>query len=133
MIRVFFFDGSLITCSSTSGRVETPQCFKSLECAQNFSEESSRMVYEMGSMKLFEQRHISVTTQFHSCLKHVPEGLKFCGCGVCLRQDEDTMARIKARFKALISPYYVPPPNSSRGKDTEMLHGNKIIGKQGTP
>ena len=39
-----------------------------------FSEESSRVIYEMGNMELFELGQISVTIRCHSCLKHVPEG-----------------------------------------------------------
>ena len=80
-----------------------------------FCEEPSRVIYEMGNLELFELRPISVTTQCHSCPKHVPEGFKFCGCGICLRQDEDTMNRIKARFQALISPYYLARVNASHG------------------
>ena len=58
-----------------------------------FSKESSRVIYEMGSMELFELRQISATAQCHFCLKQVPEGLQFCGCGVCVRSDEATINR----------------------------------------
>ena len=34
----------------------------------------------------------------HSCFKHLPEGLVFCSCGKCLRLDETTIKRIRARF-----------------------------------
>ena len=81
-----------------------------------FSEQSSRVIYEIGNMELFELRQISATTQCHSCLKHVPEGLKFCGCGVGLRPDEDTINRSKAIFLVLISPYLLARVNRSRGK-----------------
>ena len=47
-----------------------------------FSEESSRVIYEIGNMDMFELKQISVTTQCHCCLKYVPEGLNFSGCGV---------------------------------------------------
>ena len=57
-----------------------------------------------------------VTTQCHSCLKHLPEGLKFCRCGASLRPDEDTINRIQRRFKALIVPYYFARLYRSRGK-----------------
>ena len=57
-----------------------------------------------------------VTTQCHSCLKHLPEGLKFCPCGACLRPDEDTINRIQRRFKASIVPYYFARINRSRRK-----------------
>ena len=79
------------------------------------TKELCRVIYEMGNIELLELGHISTTVQCHSCLKHVPEGLKFCGCFVCLRPDEDTMNRIKARFQALVSPYYVARVGS-RGK-----------------
>ena len=83
-----------------------------------FSEVSSRVIYEMGSMELFELRQISVTAQCHSCLKHVPEGLQFCGCGVSVRPDEATINRIKARFPVLISTYYLARVNHSKRKET---------------
>ena len=38
-----------------------------------FSEESSRVINEMGNMELFELGQISKTTQCHSCLTHLPE------------------------------------------------------------
>ena len=76
-----------------------------------FSGESSRVIHEMGNMELFELGQISKTAQCHSCLKHLPEGLKFCACGVCLRPDEDTINRIKAR-------------------STEILNGNKSNRRQ---
>ena len=82
------------------------------------SEESSHAIYDMGNMELYELRQISVTIQYHSCLKHMTEGLKFCGCGVCLRPDEDTINRINARFQVLISPYDLARVNCSRGKRT---------------
>ena len=46
---------------------------------------SSLVIHEMGNMELFELGQISETViQCHSCLKHQPQGLKFCGCDVCL-------------------------------------------------
>ena len=70
------------------------------------SEESSRVIYEMGNLELIELRQTSATIQCHSCLKHVPEGLNMCLGGVWLRPNQHTMNRIKARFEALITPYY---------------------------
>ena len=80
-----------------------------------FTEESSRVIYEMGNVELFELGQISMTVQCHFCLRHVPQGLKFCGCGVSLRLDEGTINRITARCQALVSPYYVARMGS-RGK-----------------
>ena len=67
-------------------------------------------------MELFELAQISKTIRCHSCLKHLTEELKFCGCGVCLQPDEDTINRIKARFQALKAPCYLARLNRSRGK-----------------
>ena len=39
------------------------------------SEESSRIIHEMGNIKLYESGQISRTVQCHSCWKHLPEGL----------------------------------------------------------
>ena len=60
-----------------------------------FSEESSRVIYDMGNVEA--------------------EGLEFCGCGVCLRPDEDTINIILVKFQALVSSYYVARI-CSRGK-----------------
>ena len=92
------------------GKVEkrfTPEIYSArsgnLKIPMTFSEESRRVINEMG-------------VQCHSCLKHLPEELKFCGCGVCLRPDEDTINRINARFQALTAPYYLARVHRSRGK-----------------
>ena len=42
-----------------------------------------------------------VTTQWHSCLKHLPEGLKFCSADACLRPDEDTINRKTNEIQSL--------------------------------
>ena len=56
---------------------------------------------------------MSSTIQCHSCYKHMPVGLKFCICGICLRPDEDTIRKIEARLKTLIVPHYVARINRS--------------------
>ena len=88
-----------------------------------FREESSRIIHEMGNIELYELGQMTRTVQCYSCWKHLPEGLAFCSCGVCLRSDEATIKRIKARFQDLIVPY----------RSMAKLSGNKIIGKQWTP
>ena len=70
----------------------------------------------MGNIELYELGQVSSTVQCHSCLKHLSEGLTFCSCGICLRPDEENIMRIKARFQALIVPYYLARVNYSRGK-----------------
>ena len=59
---------------------------------------------------------MSSTIQCHSCYKHLPEGRKFCICGICLRPDEDTMRKIEARSKTLIVPHHFARINRSRGE-----------------
>ena len=81
-----------------------------------FSEESSRAIYEMGNMELIELRQTSATLQCLSCLKHVPQGLNMCQCGVWLRPNQCTMDRIRTAFAALKTPYYRAPVFISRGK-----------------
>ena len=56
-----------------------------------FSEESSHGIHEMGNIELYQLGQISRTVHCHSCLKHIPEGLTFCSCGVCLRPDDETI------------------------------------------
>ena len=82
----------------------------------NFSEESSRPSHEPGNIELHELGQISRTVQCQSCLKHIPEGLIFCACGICLRPDEEQIQKIKARFQAMTVPCYLARVNYSRGK-----------------
>ena len=81
-----------------------------------FSEESRRAMYEMGNLELIELRQTSATIQCSSCLKHVPERLNMCQCGVWLRPNQSTMDRIRAAFAALKTPYYRMDVTLSRGK-----------------
>ena len=73
-----------------------------------FREESSRAIYEVGSMELIELRQTSETAQF--------EGMSMCQCGKLLRPNESTLDRIRAAFEALKAPYYRTAPIISRGK-----------------
>ena len=86
------------------------------ENSLKFSEESSRVIHEVGNIEWYELGQMTRFVQCHSCWKHLPEGLAFCSCGVCLRLDEATIRRIKARFQALTVPYYLARINRSRGK-----------------
>ena len=81
-----------------------------------FSEESSRAVYEMGNMEFIELKQTSATIQRSSCLKHVPEGLNMCQCGVWLRPNQSTMERMRIAFAALQTPYFRTTAISSREK-----------------
>ena len=81
-----------------------------------FSEESSRAIYEMGNLDLIELRQTSATFQCPSCLKHIPEGLGMCLCGVWLRPNQDAMDRIRATFAALKTPYCRTAVTLSRGR-----------------
>ena len=80
-----------------------------------FSEESSRIILELGNIELHELGEISRTVQCQSCLKHVPEGLVLCSCGMCLRPSEEQTQRIKTQFKVLIVLCYHARVNYSRG------------------
>ena len=86
-----------------------------------FIEESSGLLFDMFNLELIELRQTSATIQFRSCLKHIPEGLNMCPCGVRLRPNQDTMNQSKARFEALITPYYRAKLHS-RGK----RHGHNL-------
>ena len=66
-----------------------------------FSEESSRIILELGNIELYELGQMSSTIQCHSCFKHMPEGLGFCPRGLCLRSDEATVRITHARFQTL--------------------------------
>ena len=99
-----------------------------------FSEESSRAVHEMGNTELIELRQTSATILCPSCLKHVPEGLNMCQCGVWLRPNQSTMHRIRAALAALKNSYYRTTVILSWGrksghnqcqKDHQKSHGCK--------
>ena len=99
-----------------------------------FSEESSRAIYEMGNMELLT--HTSATIQCPSCLKHVPEGLNMCQCGVWLRPNQSTMDRIRTAFAALKIPYYRASVIISRGKKSghnpwQQDHQKAMVAKRG--
>ena len=55
------------------------------ENSLKFSEESSRIICEMGNIELGQMTR---TVQGHSRWKYLPEREAFCSCGVCLRLDE---------------------------------------------
>ena len=86
------------------------------EKSVKFSEESSRTIHELGRIELHELGQISRTLQCHPCLKHMPAGLTFCSCGICLRPHEEQIKRIGARFQAMIVPHYLTRVSYSRGK-----------------
>ena len=79
------------------------------------SEESRRIIYELGNIELYELGQMSTTIQCHSCYKHMLEELKVCICGMCLRLDEDTIRKIEARFETLTVPRHCTRINRSRG------------------
>ena len=82
-----------------------------------FSQESRRATYEMGNLELIELRQTSATLQRPSCLKHVPEGLNMCLCGVWLRPNQQsTRDRIRVSFAALKTPYYRTAKTLSSGE-----------------
>ena len=59
-----------------------------------FSEETSRVIYEMGNMELLELKQTTATIHGPSFLTHVPKGLNMCQCGVWLRPNQSTMERV---------------------------------------
>ena len=94
-----------------------------------FSEETSRAIYEMGNMELIELQQTSATIQCPSWLKHEPEGLNMCQCGVWLRPNQSTMERIRAAFAALKTPYFRTTAILSRGRKVDIIHGRQIMPK----
>ena len=92
-----------------------------------FSEESSRAIYEMGNMELIELRQTSATIQCPSCLKHVPEGLNMCQCGVWLRPNQSTMDRIRTAFAAFensLLPFHSNPVKRKEKWSQPMADGS---------
>ena len=69
-----------------------------------------------GQHELIKLGQTSATSQCPSCLKHVPEGLNMCQCGVWFRPNQNQMDRIRTAFGALKTPYYRASAIISRGK-----------------
>ena len=108
----------------------------SYRCVEN--EESSRAIYEMGNMELTELRQTSATIQCPSCLKHVPEGLGTCQCGVWLRPNQSTMDQVRTTFAALTSPHCRSSVIISREKQSghnpwQQDHQKAMDAKRGVP
>ena len=98
-----------------------------------FSEESSRVIHEMGNIALYELGHMFSTIQCHiHASSTCREGPAFCRCGMCLR-DEATTRRIHARFQTVIVPYCFARFNRPKGKKCGESRGNSITGGSWTP
>ena len=66
-----------------------------------FSEESKKMIHNMGNVEGFELREISSRIQCSYCLKHWTEGIVYCICGTCFIHREFKRRLTKERFDAL--------------------------------
>ena len=62
----------------------------------------SHNITDWATIELHEMGQLSRTVQCHPCLKHIPEGLTFCSCGICLRFDEATTPRIPGYHSSLL-------------------------------
>ena len=78
-----------------------------------FSEESSRAIFEMGSVEVTELKKSSI--QCPSCLHHVFEGRLICRCLKLTRPNQDVMNWITEVFEILKAPYYCPSVIVTRG------------------
>ena len=81
-----------------------------------FDKKESQKIFEQGNIELHELGQISRTVQCNSCLKHLPDGLIFCECDMCLRPDSGTTDKLSIKFKAMIAPDYAAKMNCSRSK-----------------
>ena len=113
--RCLFFTPHQKKNRASTPHANHPESNKLIGLNELIEPQRIHMPHEMGNIELFELGQISRTVQCHSCLKHLPEGLAFCSCGVCLRADEATMKRINARFfDSTLVPY---PPKSLKGQE----------------
>ena len=80
-----------------------------------FSEESSRTIQEMGNVELCELGETFRTVQCQACLKHEPEGLIYCSCGMCFRPSPEQKQRIKTQFEVVTVHHCPVRVNYSRG------------------
>ena len=78
-----------------------------------FIEESSRVIYEMGNVELFELGQISMTVQCHSFPEARARRIKILW--MLSSTGRTQVTELKARFQALESPFYVARMGS-RGK-----------------
>ena len=72
-------------------------------------------------MELFELKQIPVTSQCHSCWRHLPEGLTFCECGVCLRPDEEFINRVKSKISSFDSTVFSCTSESFKREHTRRF------------
>ena len=79
------------------------------------SEESSRAIFEMGTVELIELKQTSETARCPSCTTCVLEGTTTCQCGKLRRPNESAWDRIREAFEALKAPYYRTAPIISKG------------------
>ena len=76
--------------------------------------------YEMGNMELSGLKQcFSVTSWCHSCIRHLPEGMEFCECGVCLRPHEETMNRVRCQISSFESTVFSCTSESFKRKQTQ--------------
>ena len=120
----------LRTGHHTKSSIEDVGAEKSIK----FSEESSRTISELGNIELHELGQISKTVQGQSCLKHIPEGLIFCSCGLCLQPWWRTNTKNQSQIWGYDSSL-LPCTSKSlkRWKTRRSLMAKKTTGKQKMP
>ena len=80
-----------------------------------FSAASKRIIFNLGTIELYELGEMSKKTQCQSCSKYSVEGLLYCSCGVCLMPSLEQKRKIKSESEILSVPFYVVTTDSSRG------------------
>ena len=72
-----------------------------------FSEESKKIIHNLGNVEYLELCQVSGKTQGSSCAKYCPDGVVHCTCGDCLIPSEKTRLMTKEKFDLLSIPSFI--------------------------
>ena len=96
-----------------------------------FSAESRRIIHSLGNIELYELGQMSSTIQFHSCFKHLPEGLKSVFAECVSDQTKIHLEKIKHDFKrwlchTTLPSLIVPKAKSAVNPSGKMNHSKAV-------
>ena len=80
-----------------------------------FSEESKKIIHNLGNVELFELYEGSTKTPCPSCAKYWSGGVLYCKCGQCQLPSEKQGMMTKEKFDWLSVPYFLIKEGASRG------------------
>ena len=104
-----------------------------------FSEDSKKMIYELGNIESFELCEIDTRVQCSCCLSYWAQGVLYCTCGLCLNNTEEVRKLNQGRLDTLLISKWIIRKNlfmelnmegqKSRLKITNHLTNEKDVKK----